>query len=775
RFAHLRGVFVYVTVNTLVDNSEMENLAAYLKYLYQAGADAVIVQDLGTAALAREIVPQLPLHASTQMTAHNLEGVKFLAQLGFRRVILARELSLPAIKEIAQGAALLGVEIEVFIHGALCISYSGQCLMSSLIGGRSGNRGRCAQPCRLPYTLVAANGQNVLEKTEAGDYLLSPKDLNTLDILPELLEAGVASLKIEGRMKRAEYVAVVVNAYRRALDSLSKEAAYQVCQQDKKDIAQIFNRDFTTAYLVNRPGKDMMSDRRPNNRGVMIGRVIGYDKEQKTVAIQLEEKLDTGDIIEVWVKVGGRVNIPVGEMLVGGKRRTEAVRGDTVVLPCAKEARPHDRVFKVFAKKLNEKARAAFAKEEGKIPVDVTVDAQEGEGLTVTITDNTGLSAAAKTDFLAERAVNRPLTHESVRKQIERLGTTVFELKNLTTNISGEIMVPVSEINEARRKAAENLAQKRLAQFLWREPLTEKTLTILPDEKKITPRQPALTVNVDTLAKAEAALRAGADLIMFGAENYQGEAISKNDYAAALELTKKSGKKIIFTTPKIINTQQMPEIAALLDFFSQIRPDAVSAANLGVLYLLKETTAFAIHGDYPLNIYNSRSVEFLSSLGLKSLTLSPELNFAQIAAIRARTDIVLETIVHGHLPLMVSEYCVSGSFLRGCAKNETPAAACPPQKYWLQDRTGAKFPVIRDQYCRTHILNAKETSMLPNTERLKNSGIDRIRIEGKYLDAKTIFTVIEKYRDFLAKKIQSGAEIDADENITRGHYFRGVL
>ena len=250
----MHRVRLYITVNTLVDDSELGELVDYLLFLSNVGIDGIIVQDLGVIRLARQIVPDLPLHASTQMTVTNSEGVKLAAEAGMERVVLARELSLEEINTICHGT---DTEIEVFIHGALCVCYSGQCLMSSLIGGRSGNRGRCAQPCRLPYKLVNEAGEDLLSGKDAGQYLLSPKDLNTLDILPQLIEAGVTSYKIEGRMKRPEYVAVVVDAYRRAIDSYLG-GDYQVPEEDFANIEQIFNRDFTNAYLpVHR------SDRRP--------------------------------------------------------------------------------------------------------------------------------------------------------------------------------------------------------------------------------------------------------------------------------------------------------------------------------------------------------------------------------------------------------------------------------------------------------------------------------------------------------------------------------
>ena len=312
-FAHMHRVRLYITVNTLVDDSELAELADYLLFLNNVGVDGIIVQDLGIIRLARQIVPELPLHASTQMTITNSSGVDFAVAAGMERSVLARELSL---KEI-EAACSRGTEIETFIHGALCVCYSGQCLMSSLIGGRSGNRGRCAQPCRLPYKLLNAKGEDMLEGKDAGQYLLSPKDMNTLAILPQLIEAGVVSYKIEGLMKRPEYVAVVVDAYRRAIDSY-KAGNYHVPAEDLANIEQIFNRDFTTAYLTHRPGKEMMSDRRPNNRGVLVGRVTKLDKQHNKATVKLEKELHLGDGLEFWVSVGGRVGTTVTEMLKGG-------------------------------------------------------------------------------------------------------------------------------------------------------------------------------------------------------------------------------------------------------------------------------------------------------------------------------------------------------------------------------------------------------------------------------------------------------------------------
>ncbi len=782
RFAHLRGVLVLVTVNTLVDDSELSVLVDYLRHLYIAGVDAIIVQDLAVAAIAKKIVPDLPLHASTQMTVHNLEGVTFLANMGFKRIVLARELPLVDIEYICKNSP---VEIETFVHGALCISYSGQCLMSSMIGGRSGNRGRCAQPCRLPYTLVDAEGNDVLSQADAGEYLLSPRDFNTIEVLPELIQAGITSFKIEGRMKRPEYVAVVVDTYRRAIDScLGNHNNYYISDQDKKDLAQIFNRDFTTAHLYGKNGRMMMSDRRPNNRGVRIGRVLNYQPNGKLAAIKLDESLAIGDIIEFWVKVGGRVNVTVRTMTVDGNSVTEAPAHTAVTIPVSSPVRINDRVFKVFDAKLMERARAFFTKVEAvrRISVNIVVAVAEGQPMKISIKDQDGNTGQAETNFIAEKALKRPLTADSIAKQIERLGTTVFELSALDCHIEGQVMVPISEINDARRRAIEKLEDARLAKFKRVSfPKEKSIIELLPQPMTIAPNnKPELVVNVDSLDKVKAAVDNGADIIMFGGECFQKRALSGEDYRNATAYVRQHNRKIIFNTPRLILQNQLSEVKENIMLFNELKPDAISVGNLGTIQLLQELSAIPLHGDYPLNIYNSIAANYITKLGLNSLTLSPELTFAQVEELTGKRLAQLECLVHGHLTLMISEYCMVGSFLGG-TDIQNCNHACLRSQYWLKDRKDELFAIATDQFCRMHVFNAKELSMLPHVPRLMRSGLNRLRYEAKYSSVKEIARITGLYRalldlgehhPLLADNRISSVE---HEHITRGHYFRGVL
>jgi len=782
KLAHLRSVLVYVTVNTLVDNSEIAAFANYLRHLYQIGVDAIIVQDVGAIKIAKQVIPDMHIHASTQMTVHNLEGVQLLTDLGFARVVLSRELSLTEIAHICQNT---DTEIEVFIHGALCISYSGQCLMSSMIGGRSGNRGRCAQPCRLPYTLVDEAGNNVIDEGEAGEYLLSPRDLNTLEIMPELIRAGVTSFKIEGRMKRPEYVAVAVDTYRRAIDAcIADENNYVVAEKEQKDLAQIFNRDFTTAYLERNNGRNMMSDRRPNNRGVRIGRVSDYQYQERMATIKLDEPLHINDIVEFWVKVGGRVSTTITEMMVDGQSVTVALAGAEVTIG-VQPVRMNDRVFKVFDAGLMERARSFFSEPTAvrRVAVDITVKVSEGRPLVINIQDAEGFCGSAATTFLAERAIKRPLTIETIAKQIDRLGSTIFSLNHLECTIDGEVMVPVSEMNDARRRAVEELERARLAAY-DRSPLPSKRYKvgdfIAADKQKQPLVVPELTVNVDNIDKLKVCIASGADIIMFGGESFKHQVITPDHYRQAVALVRESGKKIILNTPRIAKQWQINEVKTELNLFQELQPDGVSISNLGVLQVAKQLVNVPLHGDYPLNIYNDLAVQFFAEQGLTSVTLSPELNCSQITEMNHDGKVALECLVHGYLTLMVSEYCMIGSYLGGLHTGKCKQA-CLRGEYRLNDRKNEHFPVVTDQYCRMHILNGKELSMLPHVPKFRTMGVDRIRIEGKKGTPEYLGKMTALYKEILQQGeqhpllMQDKVGTVEHEQITRGHYFRGVL
>lgn len=773
RYAHLRNVKVYVTVNTLVDDSEMRLLQEYLRFLYECEIDAVLVQDLGVAAVARACVPQLPLHASTQMTVHNAAGVRFLRDLGFTRVVVSREMSLPELQQCVQEG---GAEIESFVHGALCISYSGQCLMSSLIGGRSGNRGRCAQPCRLNYRLETEEGQTV---QEVGEYLLSPKDLNTLEMVPQLLAAGIHSLKIEGRMKRPEYVAVVVAAYRQALDAALHGEPLSL-EPLQRDLEQIFNRDFTTAYLQERPGRTMMSDRRPNNRGLRAGRIVAYDYAKREGCLKLEQPLRQGDILDIWVKVGGRVNLTMQEMYVSGKLVEEAEPGTLVTIPNMPPVGMNDRAFKVFDAQLMLKARTSFAKEQRKVSVTAVVEAALGEPMRLTLRDGEGHEGIGETDFLAEEARKHALQIDSVRKQVDRLGTTPFILDKLEFKAQGELMVPVSEQNEMRRRAVEALEEARLAGYKRPAlPVRACTLT-LKAERSIAKEQwpEKICVQCSELAQVEAALAGGASCILFGGEDFVKPAPGPEEYAAVCQVVKKAGKELWLGTPRIVREWQLPRWEQVFSFAASQGASGVYLANLGLLELCREKTpTLAFWADAPLSHFNSQALAFWAEQGAVGATLSPELTFEQIRKLHWPEMLAGECLVHGRLTMMVSEFCPLGSYI-GELHTGTCSQPCRQKEaYYLRDRKEERFPIFTDSSCRSYIFNAKELDLRGNLTQFRQTGVSQLRLDGRLYRPEALQRLTADYcRELLA--LQQGRVVPppaVKPGATRGHYFRGVM
>lgn len=735
-FAHLRNVSVHVTTNTILGDEETETFAEYIKFLRRTNVDALLIQDLGAAKIAQEIAPEIPLHASTQMTIHNLEGVQMLAELGFSRVVLSRELSLEEIEFIAKNSP---IETEIFIHGALCVCWSGQCLMSSMIGGRSGNRGRCAQPCRLPYTLTDETGKNLLENL-AGEYLLSPKDLNTLSLLPKIISARVSSLKIEGRMKRPEYVATVVNVYRNALDG-------KIFPDANKKLAQIFNRDFTTAYLEKNPGKIFISDKRPNNRGILLGRVTEVHRGK--IFLKLAEKIHAGDQIEIWVKVGGRKTFTAENFSVDGET-CELEVADT------RGIRVHDRVFKIFDAELTAAARKFFTSESPvrKIPVTAEVKVELGSPLTLTMTDADGNFAQATTNFLAETAKNRPLTFETLEKQFGRLGNSIFELKNLSAELGENLMIPISELNDVRRKVVAALETRRLAKF-------EKKILPAVSKKIFQPCQVGRTeliAQVDTIEKINSALAGGADAILFGGENFCNRLVTAQEISRAAEIVQSRGKKFYLATPRIVREIEFDPLKKIL---SAATFEAIYVHNLATLRFVKNFSAAPIRTDFSLPVFNSQTIDFLKILGVGGVTLSPELTLQQIKSLAKKSSLPTECIVHGRAELMISSYCPLGSFLGEVDKKNCPNV-CRTDKFFLRDRKNILFPLVTDQFCRMHILNSKILSMIEHREEF--SEVAGIRADCRAMSPQETEKIIRAYKF-------GSAEV---ENFTRGHFFRGV-
>ncbi len=777
---HLHGKKIYVTVNTLIGESELEEALNYLYQLYNIGVDAIIVQDLGLIKLAKDYLPGLELHASTQMTVHNLEGAIFLKNLGIKRVVPARELTKTEVAEIVANS---GVEIEIFIHGALCISYSGQCLMSSMIGGRSGNRGRCAQPCRMEYQL----GRERQIIPAKGSYLLSPKDLALITEIPELDRVGVSSLKIEGRMKRTEYVYHVLRIYRQVLDRYyNNPAAFKVAPEELRELEQSFNRGFTTGYFSGYRNYDLMSFARPNNRGVFLGRIIKADRSSQRISLKLEAKVETGDEVEVWVSQGGRATGPVNNLIKDGQTVGSAEADDTVSLEIPGKLFPGDRVFKVFSISQDRLVKEAVDQTGTglKIACTVKVAGRNGTVLTLSYRDDIGNEGTAVTENKLQPARNRPLTLEILQEQLSRLGNTPYYLKELTADLEPNLMIPLSDLNQTRRLAIERLTGAKLKSYQKLPAKLEKVQLFhsINKRNKVLGRSNQLSVWVGDLAGVSAAVEAGADIIYAGGDELTGFHWEQNNFNTAIEVAHRGGARLVAGLPRINRTKDRERWLPYLEMVLGLKADGIIVSDLGMLQLATASSE-KIYLNYTLNFFNSYALAEMNNLQVEQVALSPELTLDEIRVIAGHSpEAGLECLVQGPLELMISEYCPISSVLlpdRKCTN------LCRHNSYFLRDRLNLDFPIYTDQYCRMHLLNARELCLLGDLDKFTGIPELTLRLELKTYSDFEIGQLVAFYKTVL-NNLSMGKGLGETESkiseiktltgrgITKGHYFRGV-
>ena len=789
-YAHARGCKVHVAVNTLMNNEEIGNFIEYAYQLAELGVDAVIVQDLGAAHILRESLPQLAIHASTQMAVHNTAGVELLQNEGFERVVLARETSFESIRRIKEHT---DVELEVFVHGALCVAYSGQCLLSSMIGGRSGNRGLCAQPCRMPYQLVGADGTEF--KNTEGPYLLSTRDLNMLHHLPDLITSGVSSLKIEGRMKRPEYVATVVRHYREAIDAYYNRRRFDAKQADR-EITQIFNRDFTTGYYYKNQGRNLMSHTRPDNRGVFVADVL--KTEQKKVWIQLKDTLSVGDGYLLYNGKGEEIAGKVHELSIKGKSIESGNPGQIVMLVVSGNANGAKQLFRTADVQLLKQAEASFARPSQitKQTVHFKVELHEGQPISMLAWDDAGHQQYGESEYLVEKAKNRPSDYDSVYKQLDRLGNTAFMLGDVVCEIEDGVIAPASELNQLRRDVIEALEAQLKEESNEAEPLCSfeeymedvgDLLDRIPPQVMAYGLKQRLAVTAGHEEGVKAAADHGAHIIYFNATPLRRETpVAKEDYKALAEYCHEKGAELYWTCSPIENDKQMDAMQILMQAAKDAGFDGVLTGNLGLFEMARQMGWVNIVADYQMNIFNDVTLRYLSEKEISRAVLSPELSLAQIAEFSYLGNLPLELIVHGNLPLMVSEQCVCGSVLGGRTAETSCTQPCLKQNYYLKDRMDIHFPLYMDVNCRMHVFNSKTLNLYKRLEECLKTGADILRIEAREQDAGWISEVTAVYRKAIDEYNRTGAfesnEADlellddlAPEGSTYGHYFRGVL
>ncbi|MCK5289473.1 MAG: U32 family peptidase, partial [Candidatus Aenigmarchaeota archaeon] len=445
-YCHIRGVRVYAAVNTLVPDDRFSDALEYVRKAYLLGIDAVIVQDVGLASALMRIFPDLPIHASTQMTVHNSDGACLLKDMGFERMILSREVSLENIRRIKEKAKVI---LECFCHGAICISYSGQCLMSSFMFGRSGNRGVCAQPCRLKYSL--AKGPSEVSKQS---YMLSPRDLCTIKAVDKIGEAGVDTIKIEGRMRSPEYVACVTDAYRDGIDKGFVDA------EKISGLSKVFNRGFCGGFVLG-DTRGFINDVRQNNQGLYIGCCRSYDKKTKLMRMRLEEDLCVGDGLRI-DSGDDEIGCKVKSIAIGKNIVKEAGKGDVVSLKVDKIVAESSPIYKTFDKKADAWAKGTYlkGKEIRKVPVDIKVRLKEGEKLSLDVSDGVN-SVCSESSVSAEKAVKHAMTYEKLKEQFSRLGNTPFSIRKFVFDVDEGLMIPLSEIGRVRKEAVRKLEEMR--------------------------------------------------------------------------------------------------------------------------------------------------------------------------------------------------------------------------------------------------------------------------------------------------------------------------
>ena len=750
KYAHIRGVQVFVTTNTLRKENEIEDFLEYAKFLYDIDVDAIILQDIGMARLIKRELPDFELHASTQMVAHSLEDVKYLESVGFDRVVLAREVTVEEIKYICDNCK---ADIEVFVHGALCVCYSGQCLMSSMIGNRSGNRGRCAQPCRQRYELIDVYTGEVVNSN--GDYLLSPRDLNAIEEIDKVIDAGVHSLKIEGRMKRPEYVATVIDGYRKTIDEYLATNKLNVSDKTINDLYTIFNRKFTKGLLLGDVGKDMMNSQLPNNQGLYVGTVVDYNKKAKRLKIKLANTLKKGD----GINLGGGT---IGRIIKNGNIETIGYKGETIELDFVGEARKGQIVFKTSDSELMDRVQATFTqdKEFVKNIIDAKITIKLGQKPILTLKDRHSNEATIEGDKIVEEAMKVALSKEKVETQLRKLGNTPYELDLLEVELDDNVSLPISLLNQMRRDCIELLDKERVS--IKNRKYKNKIVKYKPVQYNRN-KQQEISVKVKNLEQLESALECGLDRIYYE---------DTNTIDKAMRLAMKYNKKVIYSAPRIIRNKEYNHLAKA----NNAGVESVQVGNYGSIDYFKDKK---LNIDYYLNAFNSETINYYKEIGADTLCISQELNINEIKETIKYTDINIESVVYGYTPLMITEYCPMGVIVRDCKKDKR-VAKCKESIYALRNSKGDEFRVSQDIFCRSTIYNSNVTCMLDNLYELHEIGINVLRLDFTLEDKETVKEVIEAYQEVLSNDYKLGTKATKlynkldEKGTTAGHYYKGV-
>ncbi|HOX57091.1 MAG TPA: DUF3656 domain-containing protein [Candidatus Paceibacterota bacterium] len=752
-FLHRRGVKGYVTFNILVFENEMAEADQYVRAMIAAGVDAAVVQDVGICRLIRRHSPDFPIHVSTQMTITSAAGLDFARELGCNLVVLARECSLKEIEElqvVSPGHSAL--PLEVFIHGALCVAYSGQCLTSEALGGRSANRGECAQACRMPYDLVA-DGKLV----PLGDrkYLLSPQDLAGLEVLPELVRLGVASLKIEGRLKSPEYVANITRIYRNALDQAGGE--WRVTREDRYGMEMAFSRGLYAGWFRGTNNQRLVHGRFGKKRGVYLGEVARVEGQSVWVTLQGPLKPGDGVVFDAGhpeaVEEGGRVyevRLPTSEGRNGRPAELRFGHGDINF------ARLHvgDKLWKTSDPELDRRLRQSYEGDAPRFqrPVSMEVQGLAGQSLTLIARDESGHVAHLASVMPLARAERQPLTTDRLRDQLGRLGGTPFRLGELKNLLEGDVLLPISELNRLRREVVKELEIQRAQPRRWKLEHTADATEPAPAIPQPATRTPNLIVLARSLPQLEASLNCGVETVYCELED-------PRKYREAVALVRRrqeeTGRRleIFVAPPRIFKTGEEWTL-------KQVRcseADGYLVRNYDHLGFFAGQRRI---GDYSLNIANRLSAGyFKNKFGLERVTASYDLNCAQLEALlRAAPPDWFEVTIHQHMPMFHMEHCVFCAFLSTGTDYTNCGRPCDRHDLKLRDRVGAEHPVKADAGCRNTVFNALAQTGAEYVPRFLALGVRYFRVEFLRESPDLVARTIAQYRQLLGGEI-SGSQL----------------
>ena len=724
-YAHLRGVKIYVTFNILIADFEIKRAMDRVKMLYEIGVDALILQDLGIAWEIRKNFPDFEVHASTQMAVNNFYGAKFLKDMGFTRVVLARETPLFELEKIRE----LDIDVETFIHGALCVCYSGECLMSSMIGGKSGNRGECAQACRKSYEILDYEENKIGKRL----YYISPKDLNTLDDVAKIINAGGYSLKIEGRMKNPEYVYTVVSSYKKSLEG-------KLTLEDKNDTEQVFNRGFTKGLFNGDFGNDFISSDRPDNRGVEVGKVI--DARKNYAKVIFDEDVFEGDGLE-FISNSGRFGMRSNSFYEANIPHEINLFKVPII---------NSKINRTFSKKLYEKVDEKLENYDYKRELDIDLRIKIGKRPLIKVKSG-DLSGNFELDRVVEVAKKSGLDRDRVIENISKTGDSIFRVKNIDLDLDDNAFLPISAINELRREATKILEDKILNGSIDRFEI-ENNLENKKFEKQNKDKKSKIKVFFNKFKDLENSTLKDIDEIIIRAKDLE-------------KFNKKfKSREVSIYLDKFYSYKELENLREYILKNQNVR--GIWINNLSEYYIFKDD-GLEINGDIGINVFNRLTSDFFRDLGLNSITLSPELNSGQIQKIINKNDAEINLISYGRVPVMTMKHCPF-SIIKNC-KDEKSCPTCRYKNYLLRDEKNVDFEVLR-QNTFTEIFNSYPILLDGYVNRLLDNKVNLLILADEFTDE--IIKLYKNYKEEDFKNIKKKLE-DKYQQVTKGHINRGIV